>query len=217
MGYGYDPNNQKMGDYNLLKAEVERILALINRDHIDFLNFPFLQSALDADPEYLDKMRYNTAELKREGFIRFATADNFSGEKTYLSQVNAGSFDALAMNFNFADNGAIQNVLPVAHNTGMAIITREVFQKGRLFKMGDEAGITDRNLLTRISLKWNLSTLQVTTALVGADHTEHLENSLSILATPVLTDEENIALEKLRTSPTFIDYSTSRVAKFLSS
>lgn len=215
MGYGYDPNNQKMGNYGLLKTEVERILTLMNRDHIDFLNFPFLQSALDADPEYLDKMRHNTAELKREGLIRFATADNFSGEQTYLSQVNADCFDALAMNFNFADNGAAQNVLPSAHTKGMAVITREVFQKGRLFKMGEEVGITDRNLLTRISLKWNLSIPQVTTALVGADHTAHLENTLSIIPIPQLTEEENGILEKLRTSPTYIDYSSSRTARFL--
>ena len=215
MGYGYDPNNQKLGEYNLLKAEVERILTLMNRDHIDFLNFPFLQSALDADPDYLDKMRHNTTELKRGGLIRFATADNFSGEQTYLSQVNAGCFDALAMNFNFADSGAAKNVLPTASENGMAIITREVFQKGRLFKMGEEVGITDRNLLSRVALKWNLSIPQVTTALVGADQTAHLENSLSVITTPQLTEEENEILEKLRTSPTYIDYSSNRIERFM--
>ena len=35
MGYGYDLNNQKMGNYELLKAEVERILTLMRRDRID--------------------------------------------------------------------------------------------------------------------------------------------------------------------------------------
>jgi len=153
MGYGYDPENRKMADYGLLKAEVERILKLMDRDHIDFLNFPFLQPALDADPEYLDKMRHNISELKRAGLIRFATADNFSGEKTYLSQVNAGCFDALAMNFNFADDAARETVLPEARDKDMAVITREVFQKGRLFKMGEEVGLMDRDLLTRITLK----------------------------------------------------------------
>ena len=215
MGYGYDPNNQKLGNYALLKAEVERILILMNRDHIDFLNFPFLQSALDADPDYLDKMRHNTAELKREGLIRFATADNFSGEATYLSQINAACFDALAMNFNFADTGANQKVLPSAQTKGISIITREVFQKGRLFKMGEEVDVIDRNLLSRIALKWNLSIPQVTTSLVGADHTAHLENSLSVIDAPDLTDEENTVLEKLKTSPTYQEYASSRLAKFL--
>ena len=215
MGYGYDPNNQKMGDYNLLKTEVERILTLMNRDHIDFLNFPFLQSALDADPEYLDKMRHNTGELKREGLIRFATADNFSGERTYTSQILAGCFNTLAMNFSFADSAACQTVLPAAQSKGMGIITREVFQKGRLFKMGQEAGIADRGLLARISLRWNLSIPQVTTALIGADHTAHLQNSLSILDHLEIAPEENEILQKLLTSPTYQSYSTERQRRFL--
>ncbi|MBT3602489.1 MAG: aldo/keto reductase, partial [Candidatus Latescibacteria bacterium] len=197
------------------KTEVQRILTLMQRDRIDFFNFPFLQSALDADPEYLDKIRHNITELKREGLIRFATADNFSGEQTYLSQINAECFDTLAMNFSFADNTACQTVLPIAQSQDMGIITREVFQKGRLFQMGEEADIADRSLLARIALKWNLSNLQVTTALVGADHTDHLQNTLAILDHIELTDEENEILEKLRNSPTYQSYSTERKNRFL--
>ena len=215
MGYGYDPENKKMANYDLLKAEVQRILTLMQRDHIDFLNFPFLQSALDADPEYLDKIYHNVTELKREGLIRFATADNFSGEKTYLSQIHANCFDTLALNFSFADQAACQTVLPTAHNQGMGIITREVFQKGRLFKMGEETNVTDRSLLARISLKWNLSIPQVTTALVGADHTDHLQNTLSILDHIALTDEEGDILDQLRNTPTYQDYANEREKRFL--
>lgn len=215
MGYGYDPENRKMATYDLLKTEVQRILALMQRDQIDFFNFPFLQSALDADPEYLDKIRHNISELKREGLIRFATADNFSGEQTYLSQINAECFDTLAMNFSFADNAACQTVLPIAQSQDMGIITREVFQKGRLFQMGEEVNVTDRSLLARIALKWNLSISQVTTALVGADDTDQLQNTLSVLEHPDLTDEESKILEKLRTSPTYQSYSTERKKRFL--
>lgn len=214
MGYGYDPHNQKMGEYPLIKAEVQRILKLMDREHIDFFNFPFMQSALDADPEYLDKMRYNTAELKREGLIRFATADNFSGGDTYLAQVNAGCFDALAMNFNFADDGALEKVLPAAAERGMVVITREVFQKGRLFTMGEEVGIADRDLLSRVALKWNLSVPAVSTSLIGADHVEQLDNSLSVVAAPALSDAEQGVLHALRTAPTYVDYAGSRRARF---
>lgn len=214
MGYGYDPNNKKMGDYALLKAEVQRILQLMERNYIDFLNFPFLQTALDADPEYLDKMRYNTAQLKREGLIRFATADNFSGEKTYLAQTAAGCFDALAMNFNFADDSALAKVVPAAAERGLAVISREVFQKGQLFKMGGEVGIEDRDLLSRVALKWNLSHPHITTSLVGADQVEHLHNSLSALRDPALSEEENEVLDKLRTAPTYTEYSQNRRARF---
>lgn len=215
MGYGYDPDNRKLADYGLLKAEVQRILKLMDRTHIDFLNFPFLQSALDADAEYLDKMRSHVGALKREGLIRFATADNFSGEATYLSQVHAGCFDALAMNFNFADDGARQVVLPEASANGLAVITREVFQKGRLFQMGDEVGIGDRNLLARVSLKWNVSAPEVTTSLVGADLVSQLENSLSVLSHLKMTLEEQSVMAKLKTSPTYLKYSQERMSRFL--
>ena len=59
MGYGYDEHNAKMAQYPLLKAEVERILALLQRERIDFLNFPFMQTALDHDPDYLEKISDN--------------------------------------------------------------------------------------------------------------------------------------------------------------
>ncbi|MCB0128145.1 MAG: aldo/keto reductase [Caldilineaceae bacterium] len=181
MGYGYDEHNTKLSQYPLLKAEVERILTLLQRETIDFLNFPFLQAALDHDPEYLAKIADNVAKLKAAGLIRFATADNFSGERTYLAQVNAGCFDALAMNFNIADAGATRAVIPQAQEQGLAVITREVFLKGKLFQMGEEIGVTDRSLLARASLKWNLNQGGVSTALVGAHLPEHLHNCLSVL------------------------------------
>ena len=214
MGYGYDENNRKLATYDLLKAEVERCLTLLQRDHIDFLNFPFLQPALDADPEYLDKIRYNVTALKKAGLIRFATADNFSGEGTYLAQVGAECFDALAMNFNFADCGARRAVLPGAHQKGMAVITREVFLKGRLFRMGEEMGLLDRDLLARVSLKWNVSVPEVTTTLVGADHTAQFLNSLSALDDLKLSDEEAEVLSQLQASETCRTFSGERERRF---
>ena len=214
MGYRYDEHNAKMAQYPLLKAEVERILILLQRDTIDFLNLPFMQSALDHDPEYLDKISDNVTRLKQAGLIRFASADNFSGESTYLAQVNAGCFDSLAMNFNFADAGATRSVIPQAQKNGLAVITREVFLKGKLFPMGDEIGVTDRNLLARVSLKWNLAVGGVTTALVGAHGPEQLHNCLSVLEDLVLHPDEAALLERLRSSATFQAVSTQKSVQF---
>ena len=214
MGYGYDPANRKMADYSLVKAEVQRILSLMRLERIDFFNFPFLQEALDADSEYLDKMRHNIARLKQEGLIRFATADNFSGEATYLAQVGAGCFDALAMNFSFADNGARQNVLPAAAERGMAVIGREVFQKGRLFKMGQEAGIEDRDLLTRLALKWNLGIEGLTLTLVGAEDSAQLENNLQAVAEAKFSEDETASLDALRASETYREFSETKHQRF---
>ena len=214
MGYRYDEHNAKMAQYPLLKAEVERILTLLQRDRLDFLNFPFMQSALDHDPDYLDKISDNVNRLKRAGLIRFATADNFSGERTYLAQANAGCFDSLAINFNFADAGATRSVIPQAQELGLAVITREVFLKGKLFQMGDEIGVTDRDLLARVSLKWNLGVNGVTTALVGAHVPDQLHNSLSVLDNLAIQPDEAALLEQLRTSATFQTESTQKTRRF---
>jgi aryl-alcohol dehydrogenase-like predicted oxidoreductase len=65
-----------------------------------------------------------------------------------------------------------------------------------------------------VALKWNLSHPHITTSLVGADQVEHLHNSLSALRDPALSEEENEVLDKLRTAPTYTEYSQNRRARF---
>ncbi len=210
MGYGYDPANRKLATYGLLKAEVERVLRLLRRERIDFLNFPFLQPALDEDPEYLAKVAGNVARLKAEGLIRFATCDTFSGESTYLAQVGAGCFDALAANFSFLDNMPQRRVIPSARERGMCVITRELYMKGRLFAMAAEAGIADLDAVTRASVKWNLSVDGVTVAIVGCDAVAHLENAVAAVAAPELSEGERAMLDQIERTPTGYEYAAVR-------
>lgn len=214
MGYSYDPGNRKMADGKLLRAEIERCLQLLKRDVIDILNFPFLQSALDEDPEYLSKIRDNVAMLKDAQLIRFASADNFSGESTYLTQIESGIFNSISINCSFADTSAIVKAFPAAEASGMGVITREVFQKGKLFEMGDEFGVSDRALLARTALKWNISVPQVTVALVGAESSEQLLNALSAIDYPILDDNETGLLINLLATSTGSDLQKSKKAAF---
>ena len=96
----------------------------------------------------------------------------------------------------------------------MGVITREVFQKGGLFQMGEETGETDRSRLARIALKWNLSIPPVTTSLVGAKDIPQLENALSILESPDLTPDESTLLDALLATETGRSYSDSRRSSF---
>ncbi len=216
MGYGYDPGNTKMADGGLLRAEVERCLSLLRREAIDILNFPFLQSALDEDPDYLSKIEDNVATLKKAGLIRFASADNFSGQSTYLAQIESGIFDSISINHNFADCLAAERVIPVASDSGMGVITREVFQKGRLFKMGEEANVSDLGLLARAALKWNLTNNRITTSLVGAHDTDQLADALSILKTLDLTESDTTLLDRLLETPTGRAFRESKASGFTS-
>jgi aryl-alcohol dehydrogenase-like predicted oxidoreductase len=214
MVYGYDPHNRKMASYELLKAEVQRGIKLLQRERLDFLNIAFMKSALDHDPDYLDKIRSNLENLKKEGLIRFACADTFSGEYTYIEQINSGCFDAIYINFNFADDGATRAVFPAAKEKGLAIISREAFMKGALFQMGAEVGATDRSQLASIGIKWNLSHEEVTTVVVGTNNPDHLKMNLEIINDPDLSDQEHEIIEKIKTSSLFNTYEETKTREF---
>ena len=214
MGYSYDPGNRKMADADLLRAEVERVLTLLQRDRIDILNFPFLQSALDEDPDYLVKIQANVADLKSRGLIRFASADNFSGGATYLTQMESGIFDSITMNFSFANDAPLRRVIPDAQAREMGVITREVFQKGTLWTCGEEASISNRARLARLSLKWSLSVSGVTTVLVGARNVDELSNALSVVDDPAMSEDDDEVLKALTTTPSCVAYRDERTRKF---
>ena len=214
MVYTYDKFNKKMANYKLIKAEVLRILKLLQRDRLEFLNLAFMKSALDNDPEYLDKIRFNIFNLKKEGLIRFACADTFSGEYTYLKQIEAGCFDAVYINFNLADHAVNSKVLPIANECKLAVVTREAFMKGELFRMGNEVGLTDRNRLAEIGIKWNLSHEEVTNLIVGTNNADHLVNNLKVLNNLELTGEDKSIIEKIRTSNSYKAYEERKANEF---
>jgi predicted aldo/keto reductase-like oxidoreductase len=215
MAYTYDAYNARMARYDLLKAEVQRILKLLQRDRLDFLNIPFMRSALDHDAEYLEKIRYNLENLKKEGLIRFACADTFSGEYTYMQQIESGAFDAIFMNFNFADYCSENQVLPTAQKKGLGVIVREAFMKGELFTMGDEVGFTDRAKLAQIGIKWNLSHEEVTTLVVGADNPVHFVANLAVLDDLALTDDDLEMIDKIKTSNAYKAHEERKTKQFL--
>jgi aryl-alcohol dehydrogenase-like predicted oxidoreductase len=170
--------------------------------------------ALDHDPEYLDKIGHNIARLKAEGLIRFACLDTFSGGWTYLQGIRAGCFDALFINFNLGDDGALDEVFPAAQEAGMAVFVREVFMKGRLFHAGDEVGLVDRGRLARAALKWVLNQEGVTMAVVGAHDTAQMRGNLRVLEDLALNDEDRALIERLRTSSTFQAYRQAKRRQF---
>jgi predicted aldo/keto reductase-like oxidoreductase len=214
MVYGYDEYNAKMAQYELIRAEVQRGLRLLQREHLDFLNLGFMRSALDHDPEYLDKIAYNVEALKREGLIRFACADTFSGEEVYLRQIEAGCFDAIYINFSFADYAGIARVLPVARQNGLGVITREAFMKGELFRMGEEVRLTDRTRLAQAALRWNLSHEEVTAVVVGVDNAEQLMGNLKVLEDLAPGDEDVSIIGRVKTSPSYQAYEERKLREF---
>jgi predicted aldo/keto reductase-like oxidoreductase len=146
--------------------------------------------------------------------ILFACADTFSGEKTYLQEIETGCFDAIFINLNFADACSCREVLPAAYAKGMAVFAREAFMKGALFQMGEDVELRDRNRLAQVALKWVLALPEVTAVMVGVETPEQLENNIQILDDLKLTSEDNAIISKLKASLTYTTYAKRKMQQF---
>ena len=215
MVYTYDECNRKMADFTLLRNEALRILKYLQRDTIDFFNIAFMKDAWLADPEYFDKMKDNIARLKQEGLIRFACADTFSGEETYLKQITSGAYDVVYINFNFADCQALRKVFPLCREKGIGVIAREAFMKGELFHMSKEAGIEDKTLLAHAAMKWVMNNPEVVSLVYGSGKPHHVEDALQLAADPTMTEEEAALIEKIKQTEGYKKYYETKTAQFL--
>jgi len=213
-GYTYDKNNVKLAQYDLLKAEVRRILSLIQRERVDFLNVPFMKEALDHDPDYMYKISRNVQALKQEGLIRFATADTFSGESIYLKQIEAGCFDAIFINFNCGDYLAEEKVLPLAASKGMGVFARETFMKSQLFRMAEEVGFRDSTRLAQAALRWTLAHHDVTLAAYGTSKSAELISALQVLKSVDYTAEDQEILDRIKRSSLFREFCAQKTKEF---
>lgn len=214
MCYGYDLGNRRMADLTQLRAEVQRCLKLLRRERLDILNLGILRDARDQDPDFLDKLATNIVALKREGLIRFAAADTFSGEATFLAMIATGAFASINLNFNIAEDFAEQAVIPAARAKGMAVVAREVFMKGGLFPLGAEAGIADKALLARSAMRWTAARPGIDAVIVGADTPAHLRVNAAAILAPRPDEAEEAALAALRATPGFIDHRRRKAAEF---
>jgi aryl-alcohol dehydrogenase-like predicted oxidoreductase len=215
MNYSYDPGNRKMTDLALLRAEVERILKILRRKRLEFLNLGPLRSAIDGDPDFVSKVAANVRALQKEGLILFAAADTFSGQETYKALIEGGAFATLNINFNIADDEPEQEVFPLARKSNMRVVVREAFIKGVLFRLGREAGLHDEALLARAAMKWIGARPGVDTVIVGADTDQHLRGNVNALLSPVLDEAEVGALERLQAHPAFAALKQQKRTEFV--
>lgn len=212
MCYSYDRNNRRMLDLAQLRAEVQRGLKLLGRDRVDLFNVGLLAWSIDNDPEYLARLADNLAALKREGLIRFAVADSFSGERLYLEMIRCDAFDAINMDLNLGDAGGLAGVVPAARAAMLGFIAREAFLKGELFRIGAANGIDDRALLARAALKW-VAASRPDCVIVGVDDAAQLVANAAAIERP-FTDEEHAALQRLRATAEFARHETAKRAEF---
>ena len=212
MCYSYDENNSKILDLATLRSELQRGLKLIGRDAIDLLNIGLLAWSIDTDPDYMEKLAHNIGELKREGLIRFAVADSFSGERLYMAMIDCGAFDAINIDLSIGDATCLDTLVPVARREGLGVTAREVFFKSELFRIGAAAGVEDRSLLARAALKW-VAGKEPDTVLMGVDGPEQLLANAASYEAP-LNEEEQAALDTVRAHPAFLKFEEAKRIEF---
>lgn len=215
MAYTYDKNNVKMARLDTLRNEAARILKLIKRDTIDFFNIAPMKDAFDNDPDYLDKIGHNLSVLKKEGYIRFACADTFSGEEIYLKMINSNHFDVVYINFNFGDYKAVEKVFPLTKERNLGVVVREAYMKGNLFKMAKEAGISDTSIVADAALKWCLSQEAVNMVVYGTGKVSHLNSAANVLNDLSLTKGEYELIHKIKETKLYKDFEASKTIEFL--
>ena len=214
MMYTYDENNAKMAKLELLRSEAQRILGLLQRDVIDFFNLAPMKAAWRHDPDYMEKLAYNVSALKKEGLIRFACADTFSGEETYLKLIATGQFDVIYVNFNFADYQAQRSVFAAAKEKGLGIITREAYMKGELFHMAKEAGFEEPGKAADAALRWSLSQEHVDMVVYGTGKPHHLR-SAALASAGAFTQEDQKIIDRIRETKLFKEYEEKKTEEFL--
>jgi aryl-alcohol dehydrogenase-like predicted oxidoreductase len=180
MCYGYDPGNRKMLDYRVLRAEIERGLKLIRRDTVDFLNIGLITWSIDETPDYMARLADNLARLRQEGLIRFAVADSHAGQRLYLAELDSGGFDAVNLDLSLGEFDGLEKVVPRARELGLGVIAREVFFKGELFTIAEQAGLSDRSAVARTALAW-VAQQDADVIILGVDNAEQLRANAATL------------------------------------
>jgi predicted aldo/keto reductase-like oxidoreductase len=162
----------------------------------------------------MDKISRNIRALKQEGLIRFAVADTYSGESTYLKQIEAGCFDAIFINFNFGDHLGEEKVLPRAVEKGLGVFARETFMKSMLFRMAEEVQFEDSNGLAQAALRWTLAHDAVTVVAYGTSKPAELLGAVQVLRSLTYTAEDQAVLDRIRQSKMFREFSAQKTKEF---
>ena len=210
MCYGYDEYNTKMIQYDTLREEVKRSASLLQRDRIYFLNFGIEYESLEYHDNFLGALEENVKRLKHEELISYACFDCLSRpvtnrESAYLQAIETGAFDAINVNINFADQWALNRIIPAAERANIAVFAREVFMKGRLFPMLAAADIPAGEGVAA-AIRWIHAIDGITSSIVGAASSDECRVNASIGRDPLMTEDAEETINQVQTTEAFARY-----------
>jgi aryl-alcohol dehydrogenase-like predicted oxidoreductase len=123
----YDSRKSFPGDY--IMEECEKSLKRLQRDYVDVYQFHTWASAFNIGDEWYEAM----SKLKQLGKIRAigVSVHDTTPDSVLASLVN-GRVDAVQVIYNIFEQYPQFNLLPIAEQTGTAIIVRVPFDEGSL-------------------------------------------------------------------------------------
>lgn len=184
----------------LLEASIERSLRRLRTDHLDMV---FLHS---CSLQHLQRGDVITVlqRAKEAGKVRFI---GYSGDREAARfAATCGAFDALELSLNIADQEAIDQLIPLALDRAMGVVTKRslanlawkpgntsfpeptrIYQE-RLQKL--DYDFLQNDNATDIALRFVTSTPGVHTAIIGTTRLEHLSQNVSSVSAGPLAQEQ---------------------------
>ena len=161
------------------KRRMESSFAMLGGDQIDLMQVHNLQGT---------GIQLETMQAwKKQGRFRYIGITTHSSRQyeDFERAMRAHRLDFIQVNYSMADRGADQRILPLALDSGVAVLVNRPFGKGRLFKaVGDRplpgwAAEIDASSWGQVFLKYVISHPAATIAIPGTSKPHHAVDNMT--------------------------------------
>lgn len=173
-----------------LDQALSESLQRLKTDHVDLLQFHGLNIGdAEADEILQSFLPEWLAQVKAKGlasFVGFTAETPSTGVERLL---RSKCFEVMQIGYNFMSTTACDyrwnpfGVIPLAKQLGVGVVTMRTSTSGLLQRVVEtEFPDLDLRKLTRMAIRFVLSTSEVDTALVGMQSTEDVQDALNLIA-----------------------------------
>ncbi|MBE9170925.1 aldo/keto reductase [Pleurocapsales cyanobacterium LEGE 06147] len=209
-------NSQNKIDFkpSYIRKSVEESLQRLRSDYIDLLLLHSPPREIVERGDVFEQLK----SLKSQGKIRYYGVSASDLENSLiLLKYPEYEISALQITLNLFEQEAIDKLIPLAKQRGIAIVAREPFAHGKLIPRNadtDTEGLkyvgpleTDEQFaflvkpgirtMTQAALQFVLQTEGVSVVLAGMSKVKHVQANVAVFSVPALTNQE---MKKIRSS-----------------
>lgn len=165
-------------DLPSMRAEIRRLLDVQGGESLDLVQV--------MPVEDFSRRRDQFAALKEEGLTRYLGVARYSKQfyPPMMKLMEDGALDFIQINYSMMEPEAANDILPLAQETGTAVITNRPFLNGEYFglvsdqKLPDWAAAFDCHSWAQFSLKYILAHPVVNCVLTETSNPDHLIDNL---------------------------------------